>query len=180
MPDSHHQGEDGAAVAYAVGESSLGQVLVAQTRTGVCAILLGDDPGELTRELRRRFPDADLTAGDSAAEAVLKTVIRFVEEPCGGLDLPLDMRGTAFQRRVWAALREIPAGQTASYLEIAQRIGSPGSSRAVAGACAANSIAVVIPCHRVVRANGNLSGYRWGVGRKQALLEREAACAARR
>lgn len=163
-------------IRYAVGESSLGPILVAAGELGICAILLGEDQEELAVELQRRFPRANLIGADARFEATVATVVGFVEAPCTGLDLPLDVRGTAFQQRVWAALREIPAGQTASYQEVARRIGSPNSTRAVAGACAANHIAVAIPCHRVVRTDGGLSGYRWGVERKQALLERERAC----
>jgi AraC family transcriptional regulator, regulatory protein of adaptative response / methylated-DNA-[protein]-cysteine methyltransferase len=141
------------------------------------AILMGDDPAALARDLQDRFPQAQLIGGDAGFEALVAKVIGFVEAPALGLnlpaDLPLDMRGTAFQQRVWQALREIPAGSTASYAEIAKRIGAPKSVRAVAGACAANPIAVAIPCHRVVRSDGALSGYRWGVARKRALLDRE-------
>jgi AraC family transcriptional regulator of adaptative response/methylated-DNA-[protein]-cysteine methyltransferase len=140
----------------------------------VCAILIGDDPDELARELQDRFPHADLIGGDAEFEQLVATVIGFVEAPALGLDLPLDVRGTAFQQRVWQALREIPAGQTLSYRDIATRIGSPKSVRAVGQACGANVLAVAIPCHRVVRNDGGLSGYRWGVARKRALLDREA------
>ena len=138
---------------------------------GVCAILLGDDPDALLRHLQDRFPRAKLIGGDPEFELVAK-VVGFVEAPGIGLDLPLDVRGTAFQQRVWQALRKIPPGSTASYTEIAQRIGAPQSVRAVAAACAANVLAVAIPCHRVVRNDGALSGYRWGIDRKRALLER--------
>jgi AraC family transcriptional regulator of adaptative response/methylated-DNA-[protein]-cysteine methyltransferase len=136
---------------------------------------MGDDPGALARDLQDRFPHAELIGGDADFEALVAKVVGFVEAPSLGLDLPLDVRGTAFQQRVWQALREIPAGSTASYADIAKRIGAPKSVRAVAQACAANAIAVGIPCHRVVRINGALSGYRWGVARKRALLERETA-----
>ena len=148
---------------------------MAATEKGVCAILLGDDPEALVRDLQDRFPRAVLTGGDREFEATVGKVLSFVEAPGLGLDLPLDVRGTAFQQRVWQALRTIPAGSTASYSEIAARIGAPKSVRAVAQACAANAIAVAIPCHRVVRNDGGLSGYRWGVERKRALLDREAA-----
>jgi AraC family transcriptional regulator of adaptative response/methylated-DNA-[protein]-cysteine methyltransferase len=140
----------------------------------VCAILIGDDPDALARELQDRFPNAGLIGGDAEFEQLVAKVIGFVEAPALGLDLPLDVRGTAFQQRVWQALREIPAGQTMSYRDIAKRIGSPKSVRAVGQACSANVLAVAIPCHRVVRNDGGLSGYRWGVARKRALLDREA------
>jgi AraC family transcriptional regulator, regulatory protein of adaptative response / methylated-DNA-[protein]-cysteine methyltransferase len=158
-----------------VGECSLGSILVAATEAGICAILLGDDPDALVRELERRFHRAELIAGDKTFEEWVAKVVGFVERPALGLDLPLDVRGTAFQRRVWQALREIPPGSTASYAEIAKRIGARSAVRAVAQACASNAIAVAIPCHRVVRNDGALSGYRWGVERKRELLKREAA-----
>ena len=164
-----------AEIRFAVRECSLGSVLVASSDRGVCAILLGDDPAALRRELRDRFPRACLTSGDAAFGRMVATVAGFVEAPRRGLDLPLDLQGTAFQQRVWQALREIPAGRTASYADIARRIGAPKAVRAVAQACAANAIAVAIPCHRVVRNDGAISGYRWGVERKRALLQREAA-----
>jgi len=161
-------------IRFAVGQCSLGAILVAQSPRGVCAILLGDDPDALVRELQDGFPNATLIGGDTSFEALVAEVVGFVEAPDTGLDLPLDIRGTAFQHRVWETLRKIPAGTTASYAEIAQRIGRPQAVRAVAQACAANKIAVAIPCHRVVRTDGSLSGYRWGVARKRALLAREA------
>jgi len=164
-----------AELRFAVGKCTLGFVLVAGSDRGVCAILLGDDADVLRCELRDRFPKARLTGGDAAFERWVAKVVRFIEAPGQGLDLPLDPRGTAFQRRVWRSLREIPAGKTASYADIARRIGAPKSVRAVAQACAANALAVAIPCHRVVRSDGALSGYRWGVERKSALLQREAA-----
>jgi AraC family transcriptional regulator of adaptative response/methylated-DNA-[protein]-cysteine methyltransferase len=148
--------------------------LVAPRDRGICAILIGDDPDALARELQDQFPRADLIGGDAAFEQLVATVVGFVEAPEIGLDLPLDVRGTAFQQRVWQALRAIPAGATMSYSEVARAIGAPKATRAVAGACASNLIAVAIPCHRVVRNDGGLSGYRWGVERKRALLEREA------
>jgi AraC family transcriptional regulator, regulatory protein of adaptative response / methylated-DNA-[protein]-cysteine methyltransferase len=146
---------------------------VARSKKGVCAILMGDDPDALARDLQDRFPRARLLGGNKGFEKLVAKVVGFVETPSLGFDLPLDVRGTAFQQRVWQALREIPAGSTVSYAELAKRIGAPKSARAVASACAANAIAVAIPCHRVVRADGALSGYRWGVARKRALLERE-------
>jgi AraC family transcriptional regulator, regulatory protein of adaptative response / methylated-DNA-[protein]-cysteine methyltransferase len=174
-PTSYRAGGARAEIRFAVGECSLGSILVAQSERGVCAILLGDDPDALVRDLENRFPNATLIGGDAEFEKLVAQVIGFVEAPRLGLDLPLDVRGTAFQQRVWQALRTIPPGTRASYTEIARRIGSPTSVRAVAQACAANPLAVAIPCHRVVRTDGDLSGYRWGVERKRALLEREAA-----
>ena len=174
-PAAFRAGGVDAEIRFAVGECSLGSILVARSERGVCAILLGDDPDALLRELQDRFPRATLVGGDAAFEALVAQVVGFVEAPRLGLDLPLDVRGTAFQQRVWRALREVPPGATVSYRELAERIGAPGSVRAVAGACAANPLAVAIPCHRVVRSDGGLAGYRWGVERKRALLQREAA-----
>ena len=154
-------------IRFAIGACSLGAILVAQSARGVCAIALGDDPDALARELQDRFPNARLIGGDAAFERLVAQVVGFVEAPTLGLALPLDLRGTAFQQRVWQALRELPAGRTASYAELAARIGAPRSVRAVAQACGANPIAVAIPCHRVVRTDGALSGYRWGVERKR-------------
>jgi AraC family transcriptional regulator of adaptative response/methylated-DNA-[protein]-cysteine methyltransferase len=173
-PSSYRAGGADSEIRFAIGECSLGSILVAQSERGVCAILLGDDPDALARDLQDRFPRATLVGGDPAYERLVAQVVGFVETPALGLDLPLDVRGTAFQQRVWRALRDIPVGSTASYSEIARRIGSPHAVRAVAGACAANMLAVAIPCHRVVRHDGELSGYRWGVPRKRALLDREA------
>ncbi len=166
------------AIAFALGCSSLGRILVARTGKGVCAILLGDDPKVLAHDLRERFPRAVLTEGGVEVERLLTAVSSFIEAPARGLDLPLDAQGTEFQCRVWEALRRIPAGKTASYTDVARRIGAPNSVRAVAQACGANPIAVAIPCHRVVRSDGDLSGYRWGVDRKRALLEREGVTTA--
>lgn len=174
-PTTFRSGGSGTSIRFAVGECSLGSILVAASDKGVCAIMLGDEPDELVREVEDRFPKAKLIAGDAEFEQWVAKVVGCVEAPALGLDLPLDVRGTAFQRRVWQALREIPAGSTASYSEIAARIGSPRAVRAVARACASNAIAVAIPCHRVVRNDGALSGYRWGVARKRALLDRETA-----
>ncbi|MES2102343.1 MAG: bifunctional DNA-binding transcriptional regulator/O6-methylguanine-DNA methyltransferase Ada [Pseudomonadota bacterium] len=162
-------------IRFAIGACSLGAILVAQSDRGVCAIALGDDADALARELQDRFPNARLIGADPAFDALVAQVVGFVEAPALGLDLPLDLRGTAFQQRVWQALRELPAGATASYADVAARIGAPKAVRAVAQACGANPLAVAIPCHRVVRTDGALSGYRWGVARKQALLAREAA-----
>jgi AraC family transcriptional regulator, regulatory protein of adaptative response / methylated-DNA-[protein]-cysteine methyltransferase len=174
-PSNYRAGGASAEIRFAVGECSLGSILVATSDRGVCAILLGDDPDALTRELQDQFAQANLIGGDKQFEQVVSKVIGFVEAPALGLALPLDVRGTAFQQRVWQALRKVPAGSTASYTDIAKRIGSPNSVRAVAHACAANVLAVAIPCHRVVRNDGALSGYRWGVERKRFLLEREAS-----
>lgn len=173
-PSSYRAGGADSEIRFAIGECSLGSILVAQSERGVCAILLGDEPDALARDLQDRFPKARLIGGDRDYEQLVAQVVGFVEAPAIGLDLPLDVRGTAFQQRVWRALREIPAGSTASYSEIARRIGSPTATRAVAQACASNMLAVAIPCHRVVRNDGGLSGYRWGVPRKRALLDREA------
>lgn len=174
-PTRFRAGGEAAVIKFAIGECSLGAILVAATDKGVCAILLGDDPEALARDLQDRFSRAELIGADAGFEALVAKVVGFVEQPGLGLDLPLDVRGTAFQQRVWQALREIPAGETAGYAQIAEKIGSPKAVRAVAQACAANAIAVAIPCHRVVRTDGALSGYRWGVERKRALLDREAA-----
>ncbi len=175
-PATFRSGGAGETIRFAVGECSLGSILVAATAKGVCAILPGDDPAALTRELEERFPRAELIGGDGEFESLVARIVGLVEAPAFGLELPLDIRGTAFQRRVWLALCDVPAGATASYGEIADRVGSPNSARAVAGACAANPLAVAIPCHRVVRSDGTPGGYRWGVERKRALLAREASC----
>ena len=174
-PSAFRAGGDGAAIRFAVGECSLGSILVAATDKGICAIQFGDDPDALVRDLQDRFPKALLVGGDERFERLVAEVVGLVEAPAQGLDLPLDVRGTAFQQRVWQALRAIPSGSTASYAEIAERIGRPKAVRAVARACATNPVAVAIPCHRVVRTDGALSGYRWGIERKRALLERERA-----
>jgi AraC family transcriptional regulator of adaptative response/methylated-DNA-[protein]-cysteine methyltransferase len=173
-PTQYRAGGMNEQIRFAVGETSLGAVLVASSRKGVASILLGDDPDQLVRDLQDRFPKAHLIGADRDYEALVARVVGFVEAPCLGLDLPLDVRGTAFQQRVWQALQEIPAGQVVSYAEIARRIGAPKAVRAVAGACAANNLAVAIPCHRVVRTDGSLSGYAWGVERKRVMLAREA------
>jgi len=162
-------------IRFAIGQCSLGAILVASSAKGVVSILIGDDPDSLARDLQDRFPKAKLIGGDADYESRIARVLGFVEAPRLGLDLPLDVRGTAFQQRVWSALREIPCGKTATYTDIARKIGAPKSTRAVAGACAANAIAVAIPCHRVIRNDGALSGYRWGVERKRVLLERESS-----
>jgi AraC family transcriptional regulator, regulatory protein of adaptative response / methylated-DNA-[protein]-cysteine methyltransferase len=173
-PTAYRNGGKDADIRVAIAESSLGAILVAQSAKGICAIALGDDPDELLRDLQDRFRNANLIGGDGEFEKLVARVVGFVEAPQIGLDLPLDIRGTAFQERVWQALRQIPAGETVSYADLARRIGEPKAVRAVARACGANKIAVAIPCHRVVRNDGALSGYRWGVERKRALLEKEA------
>lgn len=172
-PKDYRAGGANTRIHFAVGQCSLGAILVAQSEKGVCAILLGDDPDQLTRDLQDQFPKASLVGGDADFERLVAEVVGFVEAPALGLHLPLDVQGTAFQERVWQALCEIPPGKTASYAEIALRIGMPKATRAVAQACGANRLAVAIPCHRVVRRDGNLSGYRWGVERKRELLDRE-------
>lgn len=173
-PHTFRTGGDRVRIQFSVGESSLGSVLVAATDQGVCAISLGGEANLLVKELQEQFPKAELLAGDRDFERTVAQVIAFIEAPQLGLDLPLDIRGTAFQQRVWQALQQLPAGEKVSYTELAQRVGAPKSVRAVAGACAANTLAVAIPCHRVVRLNGEGSGYRWGIERKRALLERES------
>ncbi|NFV79844.1 bifunctional DNA-binding transcriptional regulator/O6-methylguanine-DNA methyltransferase Ada [Magnetospirillum aberrantis SpK] len=172
-PTAFRRGGAHEEIRFAVGQCWLGAVLVAATVRGICAILLGDDPAKLVMDLEDRFPHAGLVGGDAAFEQWVASVVGLVEDPGQGLDLPLDVRGTAFQQKVWQALRAIPPGETATYAEIARRIGMPRAVRAVAGACAANPAAVAIPCHRVVRTDGGLSGYRWGVERKRALQKRE-------
>ncbi|KQP92089.1 bifunctional DNA-binding transcriptional regulator/O6-methylguanine-DNA methyltransferase Ada [Methylobacterium sp. Leaf117] len=176
-PSTYRKGGTGIAIRFAVGQCSLGAILVAATPRGVCAILLGDDPEALMRDLEDRFPKATLSAGDPEFDGWVAQVVGFVEAPGLGLELPLDIGGTAFQQRVWQALRAVPVGTTTTYAEVARAIGSPKATRAVALACGSNRLAVAIPCHRVVRSDGSLSGYRWGVGRKRDLLDRErSAC----
>jgi AraC family transcriptional regulator, regulatory protein of adaptative response / methylated-DNA-[protein]-cysteine methyltransferase len=172
-PSRYRAGGADTDIRFAIGECSLGAILVAASEIGVCAILIGDDPDVLAHDLQDRFPRAKLIGGDAAFERLVAKVVGLVEAPAVGLDLPLDVRGTAFQQRVWQALRDIPAGRTLSYADLARRIGAPKSVRAVAQACGANPLAVAIPCHRVVRNDGALAGYRWGVERKRTLLERE-------
>jgi len=173
-PGEYRAGGVNTEIRFAVGQCSLGAILVAQSKRGVCAILLGDDPQALVTELQDTFTQARFIGGDQEFEQLVAQVVGFIEAPALGLDLPLDLRGTAFQERVWQALRSIAPGSTASYAEIATLIGAPKAFRAVAQACGANNLAVAIPCHRVVRSDGQLSGYRWGVERKRQLLEREA------
>lgn len=172
-PSAYRAGGKGMTIRFALGESSLGSILVAATEKGICAITLGDDPNVLLKDLQNRFPKAELIGADAAFESWVAQVVVLVERPSAGLSLPLDIQGTAFQRRVWEALCTIPCGTTVSYADIATQIGSPKAVRAVAQACGANKIAVAIPCHRVVRTDGALSGYRWGIERKRDLLERE-------
>lgn len=172
-PTAFRAGGAGLTIRFAVGECSLGSILVAASEQGICAIFLGDDPNELARHLQDRFPKAQLVGPNADFEHWVAAVVGLVESPAASVELPLDIRGTAFQRRVWEALRQIPLGSTASYTEIAARIGQPTAARAVATACAANPIAIIIPCHRVVRTDESLSGYRWGVQRKAELLRRE-------
>jgi AraC family transcriptional regulator, regulatory protein of adaptative response / methylated-DNA-[protein]-cysteine methyltransferase len=160
-------------IVHATGECALGHVLVARSGAGVCAILLGDEPHELEADLAARFPKALLVANAAIVHADLAKLIDFVDKPSEGLRFALDMRGTPFQRRVWETLRTVPAGTTATYSELARWVGSPASARALAGACAANPIALAIPCHRVVRSNGDLAGYRWGIERKRELIRKE-------
>lgn len=172
-PRDYRDGGRGARIRFAIGQCSLGAILVAQSERGICAITLGDDPELLLQDLQRRFPKAELIGSDDEFERLVAQVVGFVEAPAIGLTLPLDIRGTAFQERVWQALREIPPGATASYADIAEHIGKPKAVRAVAQACGANPVAVAVPCHRVVRSDGDISGYRWGVERKRVLLLRE-------
>lgn len=172
-PRRYRAGGADTDIRFAIAQCALGALLVAASPQGVCAIALGDDADALARDLQDRFPQARLSGDDADFARVVAQVVGFVEAPRIGLALPLDLRGTAFQQRVWAALRAIPPGQTLSYTELAQRIGAPAAVRAVASACAANTLAVAVPCHRVVRTDGSLSGYRWGVARKRALLDRE-------
>ena len=174
-PSQYRAGGTDEEIKFAVGQTSLGAILVASSKKGVAAILLGDDPDELVRNLQDRFPRARFIGADRDYEALVARVVGFVEAPKIGLNLPLDVRGTAFQERVWQALREIPVGTTICYAELARRIGSPKAARAVAAACSANKLAIAIPCHRVVRNDGSLSGYAWGVERKRVLLDREAS-----
>ncbi|GGI16833.1 bifunctional DNA-binding transcriptional regulator/O6-methylguanine-DNA methyltransferase Ada [Oxalicibacterium faecigallinarum] len=170
----YKEGGTAMRIRFALGESRMGSILVAQSERGICAILLGDDPAALLEDVQARFPKAEFIGGDERFETLVAQVVGLIEEPGAGLQLPLDLQGTLFQQRVWQTLNEIPPGETATYTQIAERIGSPKAVRAVAGACAANPLAVAIPCHRVVRIGGDLAGYRWGLERKQALLALEA------
>ena len=173
-PTEFRDGGANTAIHFAIGECSLGSILVARSKRGVCAVILGDDPLLLVRDLEDQFPRADLIGDERGYQDLVGKVVGLIEKPGVGLNLPLDIRGTAFQQRVWKALQQIPVGSTASYADIAKRIAKPKAVRAVAQACGANSLAVAIPCHRVIRSDGAPSGYRWGVERKRALLDREA------
>jgi len=173
LPAAQHKAA-ASSITFAIGECALGKVLAARRASGVCAILIGADEQELKADLAARFPKCKLSAGSASVHDDLAKIIRFVDRPGEGLDLALDLRGTPFQRRVWQALRAIPAGTTVSYTELARRIGAPRSARAVARACASNPAALSVPCHRAVRSNGDLAGYRWGAGRKRALIQKEA------
>ncbi|MFK7891202.1 MAG: bifunctional DNA-binding transcriptional regulator/O6-methylguanine-DNA methyltransferase Ada [Granulosicoccus sp.] len=166
-------GGECTSILFAVGECSLGSVLVACTSIGICAISLGDSPDELLHDLQESFPNAQLIGGDASFEKLVAQVVGYIDQPAQTLHLPLDIQGTVFQQRVWAALKKIPPGKTVSYKELAQLIGAENAHRAVAGACASNKLAVAIPCHRVVRSDGKLSGYRWGIERKRTLLTME-------
>jgi AraC family transcriptional regulator, regulatory protein of adaptative response / methylated-DNA-[protein]-cysteine methyltransferase len=174
QPAEYRNGANQTAIRYSVSRCSLGLILVAATERGVCAIFFGDNLKTLVAELSGRFPNSELVEGEKKFQQLVRKVVRFVEKPKLGIDLPLDIRGTAFQERVWQALNKIRAGETITYTELARRIGSPQAVRAVAAACAANRIAVAIPCHRVVRKSGSLAGYRWGIERKRQLIERES------
>lgn len=174
-PSQYRKGGFGLKIKFAVGECSLGSVLVAATEHGVCSISLGSDAEALVNELEKRFHSAELIAGDSDFDSTVASVVALIENPGSKVDLPLDIQGTIFQRRVWKAISQIPAGKTMTYSKIAELIGSPGAVRAVASACASNPLAIAIPCHRVVRTGGGLAGYRWGMGRKQELLRRESS-----
>ena len=173
-PAVYRKGGEAAQIRYGIGRSSLGRVLAAASDRGICSIMLGDDDSALVADLERRFPNARMIEADAYFQMTVDAVVAMVEEPAGGLALPLDIRGTAFQRRVWQALQAIPVGETRSYAGLAEAIGAPRAARAVAAACAANKLAVVVPCHRVVAADGSMGGYRWGVERKRALLDKEA------
>jgi AraC family transcriptional regulator of adaptative response/methylated-DNA-[protein]-cysteine methyltransferase len=173
-PSRFRDGGADTDIHFAIGQCSLGAILVAQSSKGVCSILIGDHPDQLAHDLEARFPKANLIGNEPGYERLVARVVGLIESPGIGLDLPLDIRGTAFQQRVWKALQQIPPGSTATYSDIAKKIGMPKAVRAVAQACGSNAIAVAIPCHRVIRSDGGMSGYRWGVERKRTLLEREA------
>lgn len=173
-PTKFREGGSDTDIFFAIGKASLGSILVAQSNKGVCSILIGEDPEALIRDLQDRFPKANLIGDEAGYQDLVAKVVGLIEQPGVSLDLPLDIRGTAFQQRVWKALQQIPPGTTATYTEIAKTIGMPKAVRAIAQACGANALAVAIPCHRVIKNDGSLSGYRWGVDRKRALLEKEA------
>jgi len=172
-PAARRRGGRGETIRYTVVSTWLGWAIVAATERGICMTALADSRAALESDLRRRFPSADLLPADAALAGWAERVVRYITRPGDALDLPLDIRGTAFQARVWRALQIIPPGKTATYSEIAAALGQPQSVRAVAQACASNKLAVVVPCHRVVRRDGDLAGYRWGIERKRALLDRE-------
>lgn len=172
-PSTYRGGAAGERIRYGIAPCSLGWIAVATTERGICAVELGDDPGALCNCLERDLPHARLEEDEAELAAALRAVIACIDSPGETFDLPLDIRGTAFRKRVWQALREIPSGETVSYAELADRIGRPDAARAVAGACAANRLAVLVPCHRAIRSDGGLGGYRWGIKRKRALLNRE-------
>lgn len=172
-PGSYLRGAPGLRIRYALVDSALGRLLVGATDRGVCAVMLGKPDADLVRELAHDFPRAELCKDPQGLGNWVRGVVERIRTGAGGAEIPLDIRGTAFQRRVWEELRRIPAGRTRTYSEVARRIGRPEAVRAVARACATNSISVVVPCHRVVGKNGSLTGYRWGIERKRALLERE-------
>ncbi|MDH0093986.1 methylated-DNA--[protein]-cysteine S-methyltransferase [Achromobacter mucicolens] len=176
-PTAFRKNGEGVDIRFAVAQCSLGALLVAASSTGICEIALDEDPDRLVKNLQDRFRAARLIGADPRFEGWVADVVGFVEDPARGLDLPLDVRGTAFQRKIWEALREIPLGETATYAQVAERIGAPAAVRAVARACATNNIALAIPCHRVVRTDGSLAGYRWGIDRKRELIAREAKAA---
>jgi AraC family transcriptional regulator of adaptative response/methylated-DNA-[protein]-cysteine methyltransferase len=177
-PSTYRRGGAGLTIRYGIAPCFLGWIGVAATERGICSIEFGDDPHDLPARIQRNFPSATLEEAGAEFSAMIQTVVAFIEKPERSFGLPLDIQGTAFQRRVWSALREVPPGVTVSYAEIADRIGSPAAVRAVAQACAANKLAVAIPCHRAVRKDGELAGYRWGIARKQTLLTRESTAPA--
>jgi AraC family transcriptional regulator, regulatory protein of adaptative response / methylated-DNA-[protein]-cysteine methyltransferase len=174
-PSTYRRGGVGEDIQYHVSKCSLGYLLVAATAKGICSIRFGDTPVDLLTELKELFPRAKILPGDAAFQKIVAETLTFVERPKARFSLPLDIRGTVFQQKVWTALQNIPLGKTASYQDVAKSIGKPAAVRAVAGACAANPVAIAVPCHRVVKADGALSGYRWGVTRKDSLLKREGA-----
>lgn len=174
--DYRHKGQS-QTLCWATGHSELGECLVAESERGICAVLLGDDEASLVAELAARFPAAHCVKDEARLNVHLQRVLELIARPGQSVDLPLDLQGTAFQLQVWQALRAIPAGQTLSYQALAARLGKPAAIRAVASACGANKLAIIIPCHRIIRGNGELAGYRWGIHRKAALLDREARCA---
>ena len=174
-PATYRKGGEGMHIGYTVANSSLGKVLVGTTDRGVSAVYLGEREGVLVEALRKEYPKAEIARADGASETWLKEILQRIEGSAPGMDLPLDVKATAFQRRVWQELQRIPRGSTRTYTQVARALGKPRSVRAVARACATNPVSIVVPCHRVIRTDGNLAGYRWGLQRKQKLLERESA-----